>query len=127
MCSSFIFVYLNGHCKFSFLSSVGMEYCRWKRNAVKPLDFQQHTLSPFKLLDVGFHFQGDGICFRKLILFSFKLEYLSIAAYPALFSKIFITKDVEILMSFPENLDSLKANSVLYNLAIALVSYHRNP
>lgn len=87
-----------------------MEYCGWKRSAVKPLGFHQHTLSAFKLLDVGFQSQEDGICSRKSILFSFKLKDLAIAAYPALSSKRFITKDVEILMSFPENLVSLKAN-----------------
>lgn len=55
------------------------------------------------------------------------MKDLAFAAYPALSSKRFITKDVEILMGFPENLDSFKANSVVYNLAVALVSYHRNP
>lgn len=104
-----------------------MEYCGWKRNALKPLGFQQHTLSAFEWLVVGFHSQEDGIHFRKPILFSFKPKDLAIAAYHVPSSRRFITKDVEILMSFPENLDSLKANSVEYNLTVAPVSYHRNP
>lgn len=82
-----------------------------QRKAVKPLNL--HVLSAFHLLDVCSQFQEDGLCFRKSILFSFKSKDLVFAAYPAHSSKRFITKDVEILMRFPENLDSLKAKSVV--------------